>query len=171
MFFSLLIVLLVGGNDLLHECVAHNVRPGQTADGDVVDAVEDAQRLLETGRLVRRQVDLRHVAGDDDVRAEADARQEHLHLLAGGILRLVEDDEAVVERAPAHIRQRRDLDVAALEILGIGVRAEHLKERIVQWAQIGVDLIDCYIYQLNSEQKRYKYLLQLAREYEDNTTA
>ena len=27
------------------------------------------------------------------------------------------------------------------------------------------DLIDCYIYQLNSE------LLQLAREYEDNTTA
>ena len=33
------------------------------------------------------------------------------------------------------------------------------------------DLIDCYIYQLNSEQKRYKYLLQLAREYEDNTTA
>ena len=29
------------------------------------------------------------------------------------------------------------------------------------------DLID----QLNSEQKRYKYLLQLAREYEDNTTA
>lgn len=28
------------------------------------------------------------------------------------------------------------------------------------------DLIDCYIYQVNSEQKRYKYLLQKAREYE-----
>lgn len=28
------------------------------------------------------------------------------------------------------------------------------------------DLIDCYIYQLNSEQKRYKYLLQKARESE-----
>ena len=26
------------------------------------------------------------------------------------------------------------------------------------------DLIDCYIYQLNSEQKRYKYLLQKAKE-------
>ena len=25
------------------------------------------------------------------------------------------------------------------------------------------DLIDCYIYQLNSEQKRYKYLLQKAK--------
>lgn len=28
------------------------------------------------------------------------------------------------------------------------------------------DLIDCYIFQLNSEQKRYKYLLQKARESE-----
>ena len=28
------------------------------------------------------------------------------------------------------------------------------------------DLIDCYIYQLNSEQKRYKYLLQKAKESE-----
>lgn len=28
------------------------------------------------------------------------------------------------------------------------------------------DLIDCYIYQVNSEQKRYKYLLQKAKEIE-----
>lgn len=28
------------------------------------------------------------------------------------------------------------------------------------------DLIDCYIYQLNSEQKRYKYLLAKAKESE-----
>ena len=121
--------------------MAHDVRARQAADGDVVNAVEDADGLLEAGRLVRRQVDLRHVAGDDNVRAEADARQEHLHLLAGGVLRLVEDDEAVVERAAAHIRQRRDLDVAALEILRVGVRAEHLEERVVQRTQVGVDLV------------------------------
>ena len=75
------------------------------------------------------------------MRAEADARQEHLHLLAGGVLRLVEDDEAVVERAAAHVRQRRDLDVTALKILRVGVRAEHLEERVVQRAQVGVDLV------------------------------
>ena len=28
------------------------------------------------------------------------------------------------------------------------------------------DLIDCFIYQVNSEQKRYKYLLQKAKEME-----
>ena len=31
------------------------------------------------------------------------------------------------------------------------------------------DLIDCYIYQVNSEQKRYKYLLQKAKEYEKSS--
>lgn len=28
------------------------------------------------------------------------------------------------------------------------------------------DLIDCYIYRVNAEQKRYKYLLKLAKEQE-----
>ena len=31
------------------------------------------------------------------------------------------------------------------------------------------DLIDSYIYQVNSEQKRYKYLLQKAKEYEKSS--
>jgi hypothetical protein len=57
-----------------------------------------------------RQVDLAGVAGDDRLRAEADPRQEHLHLLGRRVLRLVEDDERVVERAAAHERERRDLE-------------------------------------------------------------
>jgi hypothetical protein len=28
------------------------------------------------------------------------------------------------------------------------------------------DLIDCYTYQINSEQKRYKYLLEKAKQYD-----
>lgn len=32
------------------------------------------------------------------------------------------------------------------------------------------DLIDCYIYRLNSEQKRYKYLLQKAKESQVSTS-
>ena len=44
------------------------------------------------------QVDLGDVAGDHDLGAEAEPGQEHLHLLGRGVLRLVEDDERVVER-------------------------------------------------------------------------
>ena len=58
----------------------------------------------------------------------------------GGVLRLVENDKAVVERAAAHIGERRDLDVAALEILLIGLRAEHVKERVVERAEVGINL-------------------------------
>jgi hypothetical protein len=52
-----------------------------------------------------REIDLRDVAGDDRLRAEPEARQEHLHLLAGRVLRLVEDDERVVQRPAAHEAQ------------------------------------------------------------------
>src|SRR4026207_266215 len=48
------------------------------------------------------------------LRAEARPLEEHLHLLGGRVLRLVEDDERVVQGAAAHERERRDLDNAAL---------------------------------------------------------
>ena len=120
--------------------MAHHVRAREAADGDVVYALQHAHGLLEAAHLVAGQVYLRHVAGYDHARAEAYAREEHLHLLAGGVLCLVEDDKAVVQRAPAHVGQGRDLYVAALEVLVIGVRAQHLKERVVERAQVGVNL-------------------------------
>jgi len=55
------------------------------------------------------------VAGDHRLGAKAEAGQEHLHLLGGGVLRLVEDHEGVVERAPAHEGERRHFDRAALD--------------------------------------------------------
>ena len=88
-----------------------------------------------------RQVDLRDVAGDHGLRAEAEARQEHLHLLGGRVLRFVEDDERVVQRAPAHERDRRDLDGAALEQpLGL-LDVHHVVERVVERTQVRVHLL------------------------------
>src|SRR2546430_11490764 len=39
--------------------------------------------------------------------AETLAREHHLHLLGSGVLRLVQDDKAVVERAPADRKSTR----------------------------------------------------------------
>ena len=88
-----------------------------------------------------RQVALGHVAGHDRARAEADAREEHLHLLDGRVLRLVEDDEGLVQRASAHVGERRDLDDVALDELRNAVEAEHLVEGVVDRAQVGIDLL------------------------------
>ena len=56
-----------------------------------------SHRRTQPGRRATGQVHLRDVAGDNDLRPEAQPGQEHLHLLAGGVLRLVENDERVVE--------------------------------------------------------------------------
>ena len=62
-----------------------------------------------------RQVNLCNVAGDDGFGADADARQEHFHLLRRRVLCFVKDDEGMVERASAHVGKRSDFDGIALE--------------------------------------------------------
>ena len=108
---------------------------------DVLDAVEDVLDDPQPAAGAAGQVDLGHVAGDHDLRAEAEPGQEHLHLLRRGVLRLVEDDERVVEGAAAHVRQRRDLDRAGRHQPRDRVRVEHVVQRVVERAQVGVDLL------------------------------
>ena len=69
-----------------------------------------AVRLEQAGMFVRRQINLRFVAGDDRLGAVAEPREKHQHLLGRRILRLVQNDEGVVQGAPAHVGQRRDLN-------------------------------------------------------------
>ena len=88
-----------------------------------------------------RQVDLRDVAGHDRLRSETEARQEHLHLLGGRVLRLVQDHERVVERAAAHERERRDLDGAPLEQPLDALDLHHVVERIVERPQVRVHFL------------------------------
>ena len=90
--------------------------------------------------LAAREVVLRRIARDDDLRAEAEAREEHLHLLGRGVLGLVEDDERVVERAPAHEGERRDLDHALLHVGRQAVGVEHVVERVEERPKVGIDL-------------------------------
>ena len=107
----------------------------------IADRDERLHRLDETRRAARRQVDLRHVAGDDGLCAEPEPRQEHLHLLGSRILRLVQDDERIVQRPAAHEGDRRDLDRAALDVARDPLGVEHVVERVVERPQVRVDLL------------------------------
>ena len=62
--------------------------------------------------------------------------EEHLHLLGRGVLRLVEDDERVVQRAAAHERERRHLDGAALHQPAHDLGLEHVVERVVERPEV-----------------------------------
>src|SRR5262247_783313 len=115
---DLLVVLIVSLDDHLHQLMADDVALVEEDEGDSLDAVDDALRLDQARLASRRQVDLRHVAGDHGLRPEADARQKHLHLLGGRVLRLVENDKRVPQRTASHKRQRRDFDYALFNELG-----------------------------------------------------
>ena len=56
------------------------------------------------------------IPGDDGFGIDAEPGQEHEHLLGGGVLRLVEDNECVIECAAAHVCQRCDFDNAAFGV-------------------------------------------------------
>src|SRR5205823_10243688 len=70
-----------------------------------------------------RIVDLVGIAGEDDLRPVAGARDDRLYLVRREVLRLVDDHELVRQRSTANVRQRLDLDLAALQELGVGARA------------------------------------------------
>src|SRR5579875_160947 len=135
------VVPLVRVDDLSHQAVPHHVVAGQPGEMDVVDAGEDVLHHAQPADLAGRQVHLGDVAGDHHPGAEAEPGQEHLHLLGRGVLRLVEDDEGVVERPAAHVPERRDLDGAGRHQPGDRVGVEHVVQRVVQRAQVRVDLL------------------------------
>ena len=93
--------------------MAHDVLFAESVLGDVLNAVQDAQRFDKSGFRGLREVYLRDVAGYYHLAVETQSGQEHFHLLPGGVLGFVEDNKAVVEGASAHVREWRDFDYAA----------------------------------------------------------
>ena len=93
------------------------------------------------GCLAGRQIDLARIAGDDHAAVLAEPGQKHLHLHRCGVLRLVEDDRGVRQRAAAHEGERRDLDLAGLQRALDDARIHQVEQRVVDRAQIGIDLL------------------------------
>jgi hypothetical protein len=121
--------------------VTHHVVACQLAEVDVIDVGQDLPDQAQPRHGAVRQVHLGDVAGDHYLRAEAEPGQEHLHLLRRGVLRFVQDDERVVQRPTAHVRQRRDLDGAGGHQPRDRVRVDHVVQRVVERAQVRVDLL------------------------------
>src|SRR5947209_4965303 len=67
-------VQLLGLDDPLHEPVPHDVLVAEANEGDRVDGAEDVLDVDQARRLLARKVDLRDVAGDHHLGAEAEAR-------------------------------------------------------------------------------------------------
>src|SRR5687767_15077450 len=69
----------------LDERVPDHVAAAEIHELDPLDPVQDALDLQEARLLTRGQVDLRLVAGDYGTRVQSQPREEHLHLVRGGV--------------------------------------------------------------------------------------
>src|SRR5450756_3111509 len=135
------VVTLVCVDDLPDQLVPHHVLACQPGEVNVREAVEYLLHHAQAAHLAVGQVDLGDVSGDHDLRAESEAGEEHLHLLARGVLRLVQDDERVVEAPAPHVSERGYLDRARGHELGDRVGVDHVVQGVVERAQVRVDLL------------------------------
>ena len=116
-------------DDPSNQLVTDNIGPSQMDKADVCDV---RQNLLDVGEpaTLDGKVSLGGITGDNKLRIKAQARQEHLHLLGRGVLGLVKQNEGVVQGAPPHIRKRRDLDGAALDVFVGSLHIGKIEQRI-----------------------------------------
>src|SRR5262249_25413422 len=86
-------------------------------EADAFDVAQYVDGLQKSAAARERQIDLSEVAGHDSFGIESLPGKNHLHLLGSAVLRLVENNEAVIQGATAHERQRRYFDRIALHQL------------------------------------------------------
>ena len=120
--------------------MAHHVALVEAGDGDAGHAFHRLQRVAHAGAGAGGEIDLGEVAGDDHAGAFAHAGEEHLHLHRGGVLRFVENDEGMGQGAAAHEGERGDLDLPGAHAAGDLVAGHHVVQRVVERAQVGIDL-------------------------------
>src|SRR6478735_725836 len=132
---------LIGRDDSCHELVADHVLGFEMNLCNTFDAAQQARRFRKARSLAVRQVDLRGIAGHDHAAVLAETGQEHLHLHRRGVLRLVQDDRGVGQRAAAHEGERRDLDLAGLERPLDDARVHEIVKRVVDRTEIRIDLL------------------------------
>ena len=99
------------------------------------------QRIHKAAADTVRQIDLGHIAGHNHLGTYTHTGQKHLHLLRCSVLRLIQDDKGIIQRAAAHIRQRSNLNDLLFHQALIGLSTQHIEQAIVERAQVRVYLL------------------------------
>ena len=107
----------------------------------VIDSAQNIFNDKQATAALPREVDLRGIAGDDNLGVEAQTGKEHFHLCKRRVLCLVQDNERIVQSPTAHIRQRGNFNCAGGHELGQSIGIHHVTQGIVEGTQIGIDLV------------------------------
>src|SRR6185437_16961731 len=100
------LALLIGIDDRRHQRMTHHVALVEPHHAYARDTLQGIERMAQPAAGAGRQIDLAEIARHHHAGALAHAGEEHLHLHRRGVLRLVENDEGMRERAAAHEGER-----------------------------------------------------------------
>ena len=121
--------------------MSHYVLGIEESERNTVHTMKYVDDLAEARLFARRQICLRDIAGDHCFGAEANAGEEHFHLLGRRVLRFIENDERLVERATAHERKRGHLNHISLNESRNPIKAHHFIKRVVHRAQVRIHFL------------------------------
>ena len=62
-------------------------------------------------------------------------------MFSSRVLSLIQNNESLVQGAPTHVGQRSNLDDSPFHVLLNFVRRHHVLKRVVEWAQIRIELL------------------------------
>ena len=130
----------VGIDDVFDDGVADDIGRGEAVERDVFNVSKGMFCLIQSGANTGFEIDLGGVPGDDDLRILTEAGECHEHLLAGGVLGFVEDNEGSRKGAPAHEGEGGDLDDLFVEVALGFLGIEHVMDCVVERAEVWRDL-------------------------------
>src|ERR1017187_8711243 len=140
-FLLLRLGRLVGTHNSLYESVTHHIRILEVTEANALNSLEDVDRVQQSRFTRIGKVDLCDVSCNHRLGTVAHACEEHLHLLDRGILRLVHDDESVIERAPTHESERSYFDDVFLQHLVDLFGSKQVIEGVIKRTQIRIDFL------------------------------
>src|SRR6056297_589326 len=111
---------------------------------DKRNAVDIFQNILDDNEarlLFSGKVGLCDVACNNRPAVMAYPGQKHLHLCICSILSLIKNDKGVIESPPAHIGKRGNFNNIFRELKLKFIKLYHLLQRIVKWAEVGINLL------------------------------
>ena len=111
---------------LFANALANDILTVKVKELEPPDAFQYLCRFTQARLFGPWQIDLGYVTGHDHLRVETQPGEEHLHLLRGGVLSLVEHNERVVEGPSPHISERSYLDSSPLHEPGCLFGTQHL---------------------------------------------
>ena len=131
-------MLIVRFYDVLYQLVADHVPLVEIDELDTCNVAQNLPDFNQAGNPLGREIHLSDIAGHDHFGMEAEPREKHFHLLRRGVLRLIENDERIVQGAAPHKPERRNFDIAPLDRTRGPFHIHHVEQGIVQRAEIRI---------------------------------